>query len=133
MIRQVYPATLFSEMNADLILVMEAWRATIDQPVVCPTNWAMECTIFEPWMAHIESDRLENLIFSKSQIEAGKVIEQGKHNELLKKSGGKYANLVQQQLAIEDKKEDTSTDPKADCLWSAKMEGVGIVAKKSGV
>lgn len=45
-------------------------------------------------------------------MEAGKVIEQGKHNELLKKSGGKYANLVQQQLAIEDKKEDTSTDPK---------------------
>ena len=67
-------------------------------------------------MARIESDGLENLIFSKSQIEAGKVIEQGKHNELLKKSGGKYANLVQQQLAIEDKKEDTSTDPKADSL-----------------
>ena len=45
--------------------------------------------------------------------QAGKIIEQGKHNELLKKSGGKYANLVQQQLAVEDKKEDTSTDPKA--------------------
>ena len=57
------------------------------------------------------------------QIEAGKVIEQGKHSELLKKSGGKYANLVQQQLAVEDKKEDTSTDPKADFL-SAKMEGL---------
>ncbi|CAK9016505.1 ATP-binding cassette sub-family B member 10 [Durusdinium trenchii] len=45
-------------------------------------------------------------------MEAGKVIEQGTHTELLKKSGGKYANLVQQQLAVEDKKDDTSADPK---------------------
>ncbi|CAK9063254.1 unnamed protein product [Durusdinium trenchii] len=45
-------------------------------------------------------------------MEAGKVIEQGTHTELLKKSGSKYANLVQQQLAVEDKKDDTSADPK---------------------
>lgn len=46
-------------------------------------------------------------------MEAGKVIEQGTHAELLKKSGGKYADLVQQQLAVDDDKAnaETATDP----------------------
>eukprot|EP00931_Biecheleriopsis_adriatica_P046135 TRINITY_DN2647_c0_g1_i2.p1 TRINITY_DN2647_c0_g1~~TRINITY_DN2647_c0_g1_i2.p1 ORF type:complete len:1100 (+),score=216.01 TRINITY_DN2647_c0_g1_i2:53-3301(+) len=52
-------------------------------------------------------------------LEAGQLIEQGSHAELLKKSGGKYADLVQQQLAVGDdnSKAETPTDPKAvqDC------------------
>eukprot|EP00438_Fugacium_kawagutii_P021293 Skav223664 [mRNA] locus=scaffold2794:56154:56721:+ [translate_table: standard] len=60
-------------------------------------------------------------------MEAGKVIEQGTHNELLKKSGGKYANLVQQQLAVEDKKDDTSTDPKAPLIGAPRAPCVGVV------
>lgn len=35
-------------------------------------------------------------------MESGKIIEQGTHAELLQKAGGKYANLVQQQLAVDD-------------------------------
>ncbi|CAE7209663.1 ABCB10 [Symbiodinium necroappetens] len=52
-------------------------------------------------------------------MESGKIIEQGTHAELLQKAGGKYANLVQQQLAVDDDsaKAETATDPKAveDC------------------
>ncbi|CAJ1345254.1 unnamed protein product, partial [Effrenium voratum] len=48
-------------------------------------------------------------------MEAGKIIEQGTHAELLRKPG-KYADLVKQQLAVEEKKEEKTTDPQAPGL-----------------
>lgn len=47
-------------------------------------------------------------------MEAGKLIEQGTHTDLLKKNDGKYASLVHQQLAVDDDnaKAETPKDPK---------------------
>ena len=64
--------------------------------------------------------------------QAGKVIEQGTHTELLKKSGGKYANLVQQQLAVEDKKDDTSADPKV-AVAGERSKGYVVADGTAGV
>lgn len=48
-------------------------------------------------------------------MENGEIIEQGTHVELLHKSGGKYADLVHQQLAVDDysAKAETPADPEA--------------------